>query len=69
MIELDLKGPGWSGRALAAVACHRQWLSVRLGSGFTSRVSRARLTASRVEPCGWVCGILVVSSTMRWMTL
>ena len=40
MIELDLKGTGWPGRALAAVACHRQWLSVRLGSGFTSRVSR-----------------------------
>lgn len=56
MIELDLKGAGWLSRALAAVACHRQWLSIRLGSGFTSRVSR-RLG----EPCGCVCGILAFS--------
>jgi len=43
MIELDLKGAGWLGRASAAVACHRQWRSVRRASGFTSRVSRARV--------------------------
>jgi hypothetical protein len=43
MIELDLKGAGWLGRSLAAVACHRQWRSVRRASGFTSRVSRARM--------------------------
>ncbi len=49
MIELDLKGAGWPGRALAAVACHSQWLSVRRGSGLTSRVSRTRVKASRVE--------------------
>jgi hypothetical protein len=42
MIELDLKGAGWLSRALAAVACHRQWRSVRRASGFTSRASRAR---------------------------
>jgi hypothetical protein len=43
MIELDLKGAGWLGRASAAVACHRQWRSVRRASGFTSRASRARV--------------------------
>ena len=57
MIELDLKGAGWPGRALAAVACHSQWLDIRRGSGLTSRVSRtrveaSRVKASRVEPCG-----------------
>src|SRR5262249_38916278 len=39
------KGAGWPGRALTAVACHRQWRSVRRGSGFTSRISRSRLQA------------------------
>jgi hypothetical protein len=43
LIELDLKGAGRLGRALAAVACHRQWRSIRRASGFTSRASRARL--------------------------
>jgi hypothetical protein len=50
MIELDLKGAGWPGRTLAVVACHLQWLSIRRVSGFTSRVSKARVKASRVEP-------------------
>jgi hypothetical protein len=57
MIELDLKGAGWAGRTLAAVACHSQWLSIRRGSGLAVRVSRipveaSRVEASRVEPCG-----------------
>jgi hypothetical protein len=47
MIELDLKGAGWLGRALAAVACHRQWRSVRRASGFTSPVSKAGAGISR----------------------
>jgi hypothetical protein len=50
MIELDLKGAGWPGRALAAVACHHQWQSIRRGSGFTSHVFRALEMASRAEP-------------------
>jgi hypothetical protein len=45
MIELDLKGAGWPGRALAAVACHSQWLGIRRGSGLTARVSRASVEA------------------------
>jgi hypothetical protein len=36
MIELDLKGAGEPRQALAAVACHFQWLSIRRGPGFTS---------------------------------
>jgi hypothetical protein len=47
MIELDLKGAGWLGRALAAVPCHRQWRSVRRASGFTSPVSKAGAGISR----------------------
>jgi hypothetical protein len=45
MIELDLKGAGEPRQALAAVACHFQWLSIRRGPGFTSRVSGARVKA------------------------
>jgi hypothetical protein len=52
MIELDLKGAGWLGRALAAVACHSQWLGIHCGPGLTARVSRTSVEASRVEPCG-----------------
>jgi hypothetical protein len=52
MIELDLKGAGWPGRALAAVACHSQWLDIRRGSGLTARVAGIPVEASRVAPCG-----------------
>jgi hypothetical protein len=49
MIELDLKGAGWPGRALAALACHSQWLSIRRGSGLVARIP---VETSRVAPWG-----------------
>jgi hypothetical protein len=49
MIELDLKKRRLAWPALAAVACHFQWRSVRRGSGFTSRVSRIGVKAARVK--------------------
>ena len=47
MIELDLKGAGWLGRALAAVACHSQQLGIRRGSCLTARLQETRLQDSR----------------------